>query len=473
MDRGKPRLHAGGRSGDAYEGSVLPGLDRRRFISVSASALLGTAAGLNLAACQGEARQSTDDVEGEEGEGGFSQWGWPLPYEQISDSSRKWLENKGWWPLQGGWIVAWSGEELVGSIMQNEELLQRRGIEAEWQTFSAAGYSNEAFAPGRLQLANTGALGVLSLAATGVPITALAVHSPGITHAALVHADSPLNSLADLKDQRILGKPAVVATTTGSTNHFGFIAAAAHLGLKQGSDYTLRSLEPADIASAPKGIDVFTNWQPHVENSVKLAGTRVLEPLDKYYVYSGYCYCRRELDENTPDVVQAITDAFMEAVLWGRLNQDEAVESLLSMSDYAGADEDIIRRMSNEYFFWPKPTVYYPFNEPNGLWPKEESRLSSWAYETDAVKKKLGVQDWQSLRRTGYMDKTFKRLGWKIPETPPFLPKDFPGVGNLPYPRYSAALLDGPATFPDSGDLTKPWRFNGKRYRGPNTDQDG
>jgi ABC-type nitrate/sulfonate/bicarbonate transport system substrate-binding protein len=119
---------------------------------------------------------------------------------------------------------------MIGNILQSEKLLEKRGIDVKWQTFVAAGFSNEAFIPGRIQLASTGAFGVLALLANKVPTRALAVHSPGITHAATVPLDSPLKSLADLKDQKVLKRPAVVGTTTGSTNHFGFIAAAAYLG---------------------------------------------------------------------------------------------------------------------------------------------------------------------------------------------------------------------------------------------------
>jgi len=37
-------------------------------------------------------------------------------------------------------------------------------------------------------------------------------------------------------------------------------------------------------------------------------------------------------------------------------------------------------------------------------------------------------------------------------------------VGNLPYKPYGAALLKGPAPFPESGELRKPWTFKGKTY---------
>jgi sulfonate transport system substrate-binding protein len=336
----------------------------------------------------------------------------------------------------------------------------------KWQTFVAAGFSNEAFIPGRTQLANTGALGVLALLANNVPTRALAVHTPGITHEALVPLDSPLKSLADLKDQKVLNRAAVVGTTTGSTNHFGFIAASQHLGLKENQDFTLRSLPPGELATMPRGLDVTTIWEPHVSNSVEILKTsRRLESLNPYYLYSGYYYTRREIEENAPDVVQALTDAFIEAILWGKANQDKAMTELFALPPYANVNKGLIKRMSDSYFFWPKPTVYYPFDDPNGIWPKEEGRISKWAHETGAARRDVTVANWQDVRRTSYMKATFDKLGWNTPERPPFLPKDWAGVGNLPYKPYAADLLKGPAPFPEPGELKKPWTFMGKTYR--------
>ena len=215
-------------------------------------------------------------------------------------------KSKGWWPINAAWIVVWSGEEMVGHVLQTQKLLEKRGIDIEWRTFVAAGFSNEAFIPGRIQLANTGALGVLALLANKVPTRALAVHSPALTHAATVPLDSPLKSLADLKGNKVLKRPAVVGTTTGSTNHFGFIAAAQYLGLKPNEDYTLRSMPPGDLATGPKGIDVYHDvGAAHLLLDRCAESHALLEPLDPYYIYSGYYYGRLEIEENAPDVMQA------------------------------------------------------------------------------------------------------------------------------------------------------------------------
>jgi sulfonate transport system substrate-binding protein len=257
----------------------------------------------------------------------------------------------------------------------------------------------------------------------------------------------------------------VVGTTTGSTNHFGFIAAAAHLGLKENQDFTLRSTPPGDLATGPKGVDVYTIWEPHVSYSTDvLKATRMLEPLDPYYIYSGYYYTRQEIEQNAPDVAQLMTDAFIEAILWGQANPDKAVSSLMEQPAYGRLSKDLVMRMSERYMFWPKPTVYYPFDDVNGLWPKEEARISEWAYSTGAARNKVTVEDWKNLRKPNYMATTFGKLGWKVPTRLPILPPDFGGVGNLPYKPYGAALLKGPAPFPEPGELTKPWTFKGKTY---------
>lgn len=395
----------------------------------------------------------------------YTEWGWPEPYEQISEKSKEWLKSKGWWPLEAAWMVVWSGQEMIGNVTQTQRLLEKRGIDTKWRNTVAAGFSNEAFIPGRIQLTSTGALGVLALLSNKVPTCAVAVQSPGISHAATVHLDSPLKSLADLKGQRVLKRTAIVGTTTGSTNHFGFLAAAAYLGLKQDEDYTLRSMPPGDLATGPKGVDVFTIWEPHVSYSTEvLKVTRLLESLNPYYIYSGYYYLRQEIEDNAPDVVQAANDAFIEAVLWAKVNQKKAVADLASQQAYGRLGLPLITKMSQRYLFWPKPTVYYPFADPNGIWPKEESRISEWAYETGASKNRVTTEDWVKVRRTHYMDTTFDKLGWNVPKQPPFLAKDFGGVGNLPYKPYGAALLDGPAPFPELGELKRPWTFMGKTY---------
>ena len=146
---------------------------------------------------------------------------------------------------------------MIGHVLQTLKLLERRGIETEWRTFVAAGFSNEAFIPGRIQIANTGALGVLALLTNKVPTRALAVHSPALTHAATVPLDSPLKSLADLKGGKVLKRAAVVGTRPARPITSASLRPLSTWGSKPNEDYTLRSTPPGDLATGPRGIDVY------------------------------------------------------------------------------------------------------------------------------------------------------------------------------------------------------------------------
>ncbi|MGH9354048.1 MAG: ABC transporter substrate-binding protein [Terriglobia bacterium] len=462
-----PRVIAGSdHSGTCSTSGLRDPLTRRRLLSrttkIAGAAAFGDLANASVGRAAGQPPVEAPAVRTSQ----FTDWGWPLPYEQISAKSKQWLQSKGWWPLKGGWVVIWSGEEIVSSQFQAGKFLQSRGIESDWRGFVGAGYVNQAFIPGRLELATIGALGVLTLISSRVPTLAVATLSPALTHAAMVPLKSPLRSLADLKDAKVLRRPAVVGVTRGSTNDFAFIAAAHYLGLKPDHDYVVRSAPPGELAAGLPGFDVYTDWEPHVSYSTEiLKVTRLLESLDPYYIYSGYFCMRRELHENVPDVVQALTDAYMEVILWSRVHQREAMGTVMRLPAYAHFDKGLLKKMSELYMFWPKPTVHYPFDDPNGIWPKEESRISKWTYETGASRNLVTDLDWQKVRQPIYMDATFRKLGWKVPERPPFLPANFGPIGQLPYAPYGARLLRGPVPFPAPGDLVRPWTFMGKTYR--------
>jgi len=104
----------------AAQAESAANMERRKFLGAAAA----TAGGLLL----GELA-SPEEARAQAGGQRFTDWGWPQPYEQISAKSKAWLESKGWWPLSAGWIVVWSGEELIGNILQTEKLLEKRGID--------------------------------------------------------------------------------------------------------------------------------------------------------------------------------------------------------------------------------------------------------------------------------------------------------------------------------------------------------
>ena len=65
----------------------------------------------------------------------FTEWGWPQPYEKVSDKSVEWLKRRGWWPIQVAFQAPWSGQNNINIVMDRQGLLAKRGVEAKWQAF--------------------------------------------------------------------------------------------------------------------------------------------------------------------------------------------------------------------------------------------------------------------------------------------------------------------------------------------------
>jgi sulfonate transport system substrate-binding protein len=86
--------------------------------------------------------------------------------------------------------------------------------------------------------------------------------------------------------------------------------------------------------------------------------------------------------------------------------------------------------------------------------------------ERNRITKALTAKDYENSFDESFMKKTYAKLGWKVPDRAPFLPANWAGkIGQLPYPAYDNALtLKAPQPWPEAGDLTKPWTFNGKTY---------
>ena len=73
-------------------GAALP---RRRFLGSVAKATGGLLLA-DLAASSARAQTSGSAAPAVQSQK-FTDWGWPLPYEQISPKSKQWLQSKGWW----------------------------------------------------------------------------------------------------------------------------------------------------------------------------------------------------------------------------------------------------------------------------------------------------------------------------------------------------------------------------------------
>ena len=392
----------------------------------------------------------------------FTDWGWPQPYERVSQKSVDWLKQKGWWPIGVGWQGPFSGQNTINVVMDKAGLLEQRGIEAKFQVFAAGPDVNEAVASARVQVGNGGNFPFTSLLDRGVPVKAIAVVAPNLKHSTVVPLDSNIKKLGDFKGSN---PPATIGIVTGSSAEFYFTQAAEVVGLQIGKDVILKNMPPSEQILMAKGIGAVVPWEPSVtiitEN--RKTGTEV-DTIFPYNFYEGRFYVRQELIDNVPDVVQSISDAFMEATLWIRLNPDKAADLLAAEPMLKNFGKELLLQQTKLYNNLYKPTYSYPFA---AMWGEEDARIAKWLKERNRLTKALTANDYEASFDTRFMENTYQKLGWKIPTRAPFLPPNWSGkIGQLPYPEYANAVtLKEPQLWPEAGDLTSPWTFNGKTYK--------
>jgi len=392
----------------------------------------------------------------------FTQWGWPQPYEKVSDKSIAWLKQKGWWPIGVGWQGPFSGQNTINVVMDKAGLLEKRGLEAKFQVFAAGPDVNEAVASARIQVGNGGNFPFTSLLDRGVPVRSIAVVAPNLKHSTVVPSDSPIKSLADFKGAN---PPATIGIVTGSSAEFYFTQAAEVVGLQIGKDIILKNMPPGEQLLMAKGIGGVVPWEPSVTIITDERKTgREVDAIFPYNFYEGRFYVRQELIDNVPDVVQALSDAFMEATLWIRLNPEQAADFLAAEPILKAYGKPLLLQQTRLYNNLYKPTYSYPFAK---MWGEEDARIAKWLKDRNRVTKAITAADYEASFDPRFMNKTYEKLGWAVPTRAPFLPANWPGkIGQLPYPAYANAItLKEPQAWPEKGDLVKPWTFNGKTYQ--------
>ncbi len=391
----------------------------------------------------------------------FTDWGWPQPYEKVSDKSVAWLKQKGWWPLQVAFQSPWSGQNNINIVMDKEGLLAKRGVEMKLTAFGSGPAVNEVLVSGKVQVASAGNFPYTSLLDKEIPVKAIALITPNILHATIVPLDSKIKSLADFKGAN---PPATIGIVTGSSAEFYFQMAAEVAGLKVGKDVILKNMPIGEQLALPKGIDAVVPWDAGASIIVHdRKNGRIVDSIYPYNMYEGNFVVRQELIDNVPDVVQALSDAYVEALLWARHNLDGTVKLLQADPSLKNFSHDILVQQTRTYNDFYKPTFVYPHAK---FWGEANEPIFKWLYQLKRIQHPLTAADFAKSVDASYMDKTFAKLGWKVPAEPPFIPAGWKGsLDKFPYPEYVTPLnLKEPQPFPEKGDLVKPWTYGGKTY---------
>lgn len=393
----------------------------------------------------------------------FTNWGWPLPYEQISQKSIDGLKAKGWWPLQVAWQPPASDSNTRFAVMEALNLLGKRGLQAKFTQFLSGPEEIEAFSAGRMQVGVFGTLPEISLLVSGVPVKSFTAMNVSGRHALVVPAGSPIHKIDDLRANG--GKPHVVGLALGSSAQFlmGKLAELNHLEI--GKDVTLINLPIPEQATLPGGVDAIVPWDPLAAQLIASGKVRQLATIIDYQLFHGEVAMRGELIAAFPDVAQAISDAYVEAVLWTRLHPEKTADIMQKVPSLSGYSKDLLIKQINLYSNFYKPTYGYLFPE---FWSVENDLVGQWALKQGLIKQAPSRDAIKASFATELLANTYKKLGWAVPKRPVLLPSGWTGkVGNPPYPPYINPIQGdwAPQKWPEAGDLTASWTFNGTTYK--------
>ncbi|MCX8255970.1 alkanesulfonate transporter subunit; periplasmic-binding component of ABC superfamily protein [Beijerinckiaceae bacterium RH AL1] len=152
-----------------------------------------------------------------------------------------------------------------------EKRLEPLGWRVEWRQFVSGPPLMEALGAGAIDVGTAGDTPPIFAQAAGVPLVYLGTEPPAPRgEAILVHEDSPIRTLADLKGKK-------VAFNKGSNVHALYIASLAKAGINP-KDVTPVYLSPPDGRAAfeRRSVDAWVIWDPFLAAAQAAVKTRVL-----------------------------------------------------------------------------------------------------------------------------------------------------------------------------------------------------
>jgi sulfonate transport system substrate-binding protein len=227
--------------------------------------------------------------------------------------------------------------ELAGVTLQvgdqkggTESLLRAAGqlndlpYQVQFSTFTSGPPQIEAATAGKIDFAITGNTPPIFGAASGAKVKVVSAYDGGgIGDEVLVHADSPIQSIADLRGKSI-------AVGKGSSAHGHILAQLQKAGLKP-EDVTLVYLQPADALSAfsQRQADAWVIWDPYTAQAEQQIAVRSIGQAKD--VTNGYWFGIASdaalADPKRNTALQDLLVRFEKAARWAKDNPQQWAQS--------------------------------------------------------------------------------------------------------------------------------------------------
>lgn len=234
--------------------------------------------------------------------------------------------------------IGWQKNGVV-ALAKSQGALERRfaarGIEVSWSEFTSGPPLLEALGAGALDFGATGDVPPLFAQASGRNLVYVGTYAGSPQGSAiLVHKDSPIRTLADLKGRK-------VAFKRGSSAHNITVKALRKGGLTP-DDVEASDLSPPDALAAFRAgsIDAWTIWDPYLAVAEDDPDARVLTTAEGLVPSWSYFLANGDFASENPDVV---VDILNELAAVGRAAQSDLDRTVPVLSRITGVREDITR----------------------------------------------------------------------------------------------------------------------------------
>ena len=218
-----------------------------------------------------------------------------------------------------------------------ETVFQGTGGSVTWSEFPAGLPMVEALNAGAIDVAYVGeAPPVFAQAAKGSTVRYIAYDPYGVeAEGIVVHKDSPIQTLADLKGKKL-------AVQKGSNAHYLSVKAIESAGL-QVSDVDISFVKPSDGRAAfeKKNIDAWAVWDPFLAAVEVDAGARVLTSAKGLAPNRGYYLASKEFIEKHPEAVKTFLNELKKESEYVKKNPAEVAKFL---SPALGVDAAILEK---------------------------------------------------------------------------------------------------------------------------------
>jgi len=224
---------------------------------------------------------------------------------------------------------------LAKSLGSLEKRLAPHGVRVTWAEFTSGPPLLEALGANALDFGPTGDVPPLFAQAAGGNLVYVgAYRGPSTGSAILVHKDSPIQKLEDLKGRK-------VAFKRGSSAHNFTVKALRKAGLTV-ADVTAVDLPPPDAAAAFKtySIDAWAIWDPYFAVAEADPDARVLTTADGIVESWSFYLGNTDFTNANPEIVEEVIDELTKVGTAAQSNLDETIKALASIT---GVKEEVTR----------------------------------------------------------------------------------------------------------------------------------